>query len=151
MQCIIGEICLGVVCNDLEPRQEVGLPRFFGDPCRLRSDRLPGVRGWTSLRPCTWSWCLPSIHPQLGGRRGSRCSRSCVFMKRHYSVLGKEVSESGGRTDVLQCLLHGELSASESGGGRCGWCLWSRDYSWCELTWLWKTSWWICGWAKLKT
>ena len=44
-------------------------------------------------------------------------------MKQHYSVLGKEVSESGGRTDVQHCSVHGEFSASENRAGRCGWWL----------------------------
>lgn len=28
--------------------------------------------------------------PPLGGRRGSRYSRSCVFIKKHYSLMGKD-------------------------------------------------------------
>lgn len=44
-------------------------------------------------------------------------------MKQHYSKLGKEVSERGGRTDVQHCLLHGSsllLKVEEDGvAGAC--------------------------------
>lgn len=130
-----------------------GFPRFFVDIWRLRSDRLPGVRSWTSSRFCTWSCYLPSIQPHLGGRRSSRYSRSCIFMKQHCSVLGKEVSDGEGGTDWQHCSLHGEFSASEDRAGRCGWCLRIPHSSWLrrDLTWLRKTLRWTCGCAKLKT
>lgn len=34
--------------------------------------------------------------------------------------------------------------------GMCGWCLWTRHYSGCELAWLWKDLRWTFDYAKLK-